>query len=331
MTTRKLGLAVCLLLGVAGSTLVVRPSLAQVPNPGPEAKPSEVVVFALKHASASEVARVLGQLYNENDRTTAGGPRRIPTISVAVDGRANAVVVFAPSSRLDEIKALVAKLDQDVPPNPANQAIVRVFPLRFAEPDKTMEAALQLIMAGSQFTIDRVRKQVIVSATDESVVKQVQDLLGRLDVASAERHSADVQVRIVWLVQGRAEEFAAPPDDLKDVLPALAKLGIEKPRLAAQTIVNATPNSQFRADGTVKLNESVHLSVTGQFLERTDPASLHVTIKASSPGGEICNLATDISAPMGHFVVLGVTPTRDMTSVFVVQVTRKEAIKPAGR
>jgi hypothetical protein len=34
---------------------------------------------------------------------------------------------------------------------------------------------------------------------------------------------------------------------------------------------------------------------------------------------------------MGHFVVLGVTPTKDMTSVFVVQVTRKEPIKPAGR
>jgi hypothetical protein len=330
MTFRKLGLAACLALGVAGSTLIVHPALAQVPNPVPEGKSSEVVVFALKHADASKVARMLSQLYNENERTPTGGPRRIPTLSVTVDDRANSVVIFAPSARLDEIKALVAKLDQDVPPNTAGQPTLRVFPLRFAEPDKALESALQLAMTGNgQFTLDRVRKQIIISTNDDAVLKQVQELLIRLDQAPAERAGADVQVRIVWLVQGRAEEFSAPPDDIKDVLPALAKLGIEKPRLAAQIIVNSTPNSQFRADGTVKLGETAHLSVMGQFLERSDPASLHISIKASGNGGEICNLSTEISAPMGHLVVLGVTPTKDMTSVFVVQVLRKESIKPS--
>ena len=152
--------------------------------------------------------------------------------------------------------------------------------------------------------------------------------MARLDVATSERSSADVQVRVVWLVQGRAEEFAAPPDDVKDVLPVLAKLGIEKPRLAAQTIVNVTPNSPFSTDGTVKLNETVRFSIQGQFLEKTEPASLHIAIHA---GGqvEICKLSTDITAPMGHLVVLGVTPTKDTTSVFIVQVTRKEPIKPS--
>ena len=43
---------------------------------------------------------------------------------------------------------------------------------------------------------------------------------------------------------------------------------------------------------------------------------------------EICNISTEISAPIGHFVVLGVTPTRSMTSVFVVQVLAKETIAP---
>jgi hypothetical protein len=323
MTIRKFGLAVCLLLGVAGSTLVVWPALAQQPNP--EAKPWELVVFGLKHANAAEVSRVLSDLYGINSNDP-----RVSTIRVAVDPRANSVVVSAPSSRIDEIRALIARLE-DSPLNAASQRHLRVFPLHFAEPDKALESALQLVMPeNGQFTIDRVRKQIIISTKDDAVLKQAEELLARLDQAPAMRSTDDVQVRIVWLVQGRTEDFGPPPDDIKDVVPALAKLGIEKPRLAAQTIVNATPSTQFSASGTVKLGESVQLSVTGQYVDRPDAASLQITIHARNPGGVICDLSTNISAPMRHLVVLGVTPTRDMSSIFVVQVLRNGAkpVKP---
>src|ERR1700750_1596765 len=103
MKAFKFALATILLLGAVGATLVVNPILAQTPNPGPEAKPNEVVVFALKNASASEVARVLGEIFN-GPRQGDGSRRN--TISVAVDARVNSVVVFAPPARLDEIKAL---------------------------------------------------------------------------------------------------------------------------------------------------------------------------------------------------------------------------------
>jgi hypothetical protein len=321
MTLRKLGL--WLLLGVASATLLVQPIFAQ-PNPGPDpksAEANELVILTLSHADAEGVAQVLANL-NAPPGVTPGPRGRIGAISISVDQRINSIIVSAPSGKVAEIKALVTKLD--VPQKSRSQPTVRVFPLRFAEPDKSLEAALELAIGRpGQFTIDRLRKQVIVSTNDDALLKQVQELLARLDIATSERSSGDVQVRIVWLVQGRGEEFAAPPEDLKDVLPALAKLGIEKPRLAANTMVNASPNSQFRVDGIANVGETVHLSVTGQFVDRADPASLHISIKANGNNGEICNLSTDISAPMGHLVVLGVTPTRETTSVFVVQVTRK--------
>jgi hypothetical protein len=43
------------------------------------------------------------------------------------------------------------------------------------------------------------------------------------------------------------------------------------------------------------------------------------------------SLQTEISAPSGHVVVLGVTPTGSVTSVFAVQVLRKDAGKSPPR
>jgi hypothetical protein len=46
---------------------------------------------------------------------------------------------------------------------------------------------------------------------------------------------------------------------------------------------------------------------------------------------QICNLQTQITTPLGHAVVLGVTPTESMTSVFVVQVLRRLPAKAAAK
>ena len=51
--------------------------------------------------------------------------------------------------------------------------------------------------------------------------------------------------------------------------------------------------------------------------------------RASGAGCTLLCLHTEITAPLGHYVVLGVAPTRDGTSVFVVQVTRPDTGKPA--
>jgi hypothetical protein len=117
------------------------------------------------------------------------------------------------------------------------------------------------------------------------------------------------------------------PEDLKEVLPGLSKLGIDKPRLAAQTLVNVTSGSRFQTRGVAKLDSPCQFSVSGQFTGSNEPPKLHIDIRATRPGqpgpAEICSLQTEISAPLGHLVVLGLTPTEAATSVFVVQVLSK--------
>jgi hypothetical protein len=213
---------------------------------------------------------------------------------------------------------------------------------------------------GGNFSLDRQRKSVLIYA-DRKTTDIVEALLSRLeDVQAAAAKpgargaAADVQVRVVWLVNGPAKDEAPPlPDDLKEVLPGLAKMGIDRPRLAAQTLVNVMPNSEFQAKGVAKLDGYCHFSVTGMYGGQPE-AALRITIQASrepalpsnavAPPGqpgrggffrqteEICNLQTVITAPPGHFVVLGMTPsstpTETLTSVFVVQALRPDGKRP---
>jgi hypothetical protein len=298
-----------LLVAAMAAALVVNPVLAQQPQKIDEkpTTPNEITIVPLKHSVASEVAQVIGQLFGDQQR---GG-----TTMVTADMHTNSVIVSAQPNRISEIKEVITRIDAPAARNEAAGRQMRVFTLRNIQTDKSLQDAVRLAMeSGSRAgkaAFDPARNQVIVSA-DEPTLKVVEALLARLDVA-------------VWLAQGAAaNELAPPPDDLKDVLPALAKLGIDKPRLVAQTLVNVTPNNPFSAEGVVHLNEQIRFAVTGHSMERGEMPALNLSLKATGPNNSLySSLSTEISAPVGHLVVLGVTPTQSLTSVFVVQVLRK--------
>jgi hypothetical protein len=93
-------------------------------------------------------------------------------------------------------------------------------------------------------------------------------------------------------------------------------------------LVNVLPNSQFRAEGTVAAVDQCRFLITGQFIDQKAQSGLEISLRAIAPtNAELCSIATSINAPLGHMVVLGVTPTRSLTSAFVVQVMRKEPAK----
>jgi Bacterial type II/III secretion system short domain len=311
---------------LTGSALLVNALFAQPPqkNQSPAEKPpNEVFVVPLRNAAASEVSQALSSVFSDGGR---GG------VNISVDQRTNAIIIVAPAGRIAEIKDLISKLDVQVSEPPSTpRAEVRIFSLRNS-PDKSVQDAVKLVLAShglanTNVAIDSTRNQVIVSA-DKPTLDVVQAILARLDTPLPRRPSGDLQLRVVWLVKGsNPDEFGPPPEDLKEVLTALAKIGIDKPRLAAQTLINMTPSSEFRASGTLQLGNLCQFSVSGHFSDRSDPAGLNISLNAKD-SAEICNISTEISAPIGHFVVLGVTPTRSMTSVFVVQVLAKETIAP---
>jgi hypothetical protein len=297
------------------SFLALCPALAQSPSnqAGQEGSKVEVQLFQLKYARATEVTRLVSELF---------GKSREPVVAVAESGT-NAIVVAGPAAELAKIKDLIAKVDLLARDSDAmSQQQVWLIPLRHIDADQTLAEALRLVFkqGPGNFALDRQRKQVIVSG-DVETYKALVKLIEGLDQAGRPAPGdAEVKVRVVWLASGKLPDNAPEvPADLKELLPGLAKLGVDKPRLVAQTLVTATGTGQFQAKGMANLDAAVDFAVTGQFLDR-EMRGLKITIEAAKGQSEICRIRTEISAPPGHLVLLGVTPSGNQTSVFVVQV-----------
>jgi hypothetical protein len=305
----------------AGLTLLGGTAAAQPPAepPAAPARLSEVQSITLRFASAAEAAGLIEKLLD----------KRPQTVHIVADPARNAILVSGGAADLARVREIISKIDVAGAENEAPRSRLAIYALKSAEPDQAFEAALRLAVPPNgpgNFAVDRQRKLVIVNA-DDLTQRTIEALLSRLDEPRAVRPEVNVQVRVVWLVNGPARDGnpAPPPDDLKEVLPALAKLGIDRPRLAAQALVNVTPNSQFQAKGMAELDGPCQFSATGRFNVRgASSGGLDVAIRATRPGRngteELCNIQTEISAPPGHLVVLGLTPTGSSTSAFVVQV-----------
>ncbi len=272
-------------------------------------------------------------------------PQKANESAIAVDQRTNSIIVNAPVDKVARIRSILTKLDVAPDPRKADPGMLSVIPLGSIQPDKSLEDALKLVFLGkfpnSNFTLDRQRKAVIIWG-DDNTKRVALDLLARLEETGREIQklsgaSMDVRIRVIWLVNGLASQKEAPPlpEDLKEILPGLAKLGIDQPRLAAQTLVNVTANRAFQTTGMAKLDYSCLYTVGGLFNAGTEPPKLEIEIRATrqkeKSTEEICSLRTTISAPLGHLVVLGITPTQETTSAFVVQVLGPEVHKSGER
>jgi hypothetical protein len=145
----------------------------------------------------------------------------------------------------------------------------------------------------------------------------------------------DWQVRIIWLVDGLADDAArVPPPDVDAPMQALSSLGITNLTMAAQLIVQAVENEDFHITGSAKVYEPCALEVTGLPFSRdctatgddsTDAVRLQIAMVAKATTGDsvhtICELRTTVLAPIGQPVVLGVTPVQSTPSVILLLVT----------
>ncbi len=292
-----------------------------------DATTSDFEIIRLRNANAKEAASLVRGFL---------GP---VTVNVIEDPRTNSLLVSGGAKEIARVRAILSKIDiADQEEAAASPERLSVFPLRFLEPDKTLQQALQMVVQGKgqgNFTVDPMRKAVIIWG-DENTHRSLTELLQRLEVQSQDHQKTnqpevDVQVRLAWLVNAPASKDAQPvPPDLKEVLPGLGKLGIDRPHLAAQTLINVRPNTRFQAKGMVP-EYNCEFSVTGMFRNQKEKPELQIGIRAIRVKEEICRLETEISAPLGHLVVLGMTPVEGATSVFVVQILGPDSPTGAGR
>jgi hypothetical protein len=297
------------------------------PVPQKQTPPSEQVkVFNLAHASAGELAGVLRQLLGNPDTND---------YRIAVVARSNSLIVAAHPEVMAQIEAILSKLDVA---SVSNAPESEVFSLHFTRADNNLLQALQQAIPSGAVSVDATRNKVVASGNSATLLA-VRRLLKQLDEPAQQPANADMQVRIVWLASGVADkELPKPPADLKDVVAELSKLGVEDPRLITQTIVTAQFGKKFQVQGLAQLDPSYKLSIQGMLTEnlvRLQASKLQVSIDISAaqataptvtgrPSGQISGLNTEITAPVGHAVVLGMTPNATSTSVFVVQILPKK-------
>jgi hypothetical protein len=289
----------------------------------------QVAVYPLKYTNASDAARVLQQVL-------AGSPGR-PSVRVTADERTNSVLVEMALTDRPNVEKLLKEIDAPAKEQSPEFNQLFIVRLNHLVPDADVEKALQLVYQNrpGRYAVDRQRRMVILSG-DRQFRDAAEALLKTMDEAQGRRQQGDeLQVRLVWLATGLQEEKPQPiPADLNEVVLELGKLGIEKPRLVAQVLVNTPKGTPFQVAGSAHLGGPCRLTATGTLTDKVGGLGLEIDLSAfrssaaanrGAPFHEtaICQLRTTITTPIGHAVVMGVTPTEGMTSIFVIQVLNR--------
>jgi hypothetical protein len=285
-------------------------------------KPRLVRVFRLGNVDASTVLRTVSKLVSN-----------VKELRLAVDQRANSIIVTASNEAdLDVIAKLMETLDVAEPAG--DRILNRIFTLQHISPVSELRNVLDLVADRENLSIAYDdRGQRIVARGTNATLEELGEMLRGLDQPSPASSTGiaptPLQVRVVWLATGM--ETVTAPDDLKPVIAELNGIGITDASLVAQMLINADQGTRpFQALGEALLDGPCNLDVSGSLVsaqgseDRKLEISIAVTKLEGTSARRICNLETTISAPLGHSVVLGATPSLDKTSVFVIQLMARD-------
>ncbi|MEX0938506.1 MAG: secretin N-terminal domain-containing protein [Pirellulales bacterium] len=299
----------------------------------------QVKVFQLQNASANALAQSIAVLFDDGRR-----------IRFSVDSRANAVIVMGAEEDLAVVEALISRLDAAAHKDASELRQPQIFGLKNSPAEKVANTIREVFKAEKNESVRSIEVTVLppqnalVVRARSDVLKEVQQLIERLDQPSSGRAdgaaSPTLQVRIIWLASGESsDESGKLPPNMESVAQELEKLGISNLHTVGQAVVKSLPEQQFALTVRSSLQEKpVELRVQGSIeMESEEPmVQLQLQGNINEPsrqqGGygsaqqSLVNVNSTIQAPMGHFVVLGVTPTdlapdAKLTSIFVLQIT----------
>jgi hypothetical protein len=317
----------------------------QAPKKAPDTpaeEKREFKILPVQHRSAFDLIKLFQLLYKGDVGRGLEIVPDAPNARVYVRGR---------TADIELLEGFLQKADTPVPaqaPTAVEEPVspvVKVFPFKHLLPGKNVEEVTKLLIADStaSFVVDVERKLLVVRA-DQPILQAIDTVLHKIDVPAPRVDQTEVRLRIVWLVVGQgADQHPEPPEDLLPALVELDKIGFKNPHMAAQTVVRALVSTQFQALGQVRLDEDYTLKIEGKAtkLRFDGPSeksqdlfklalSLDASLQARNParGGQVPDqppvplylLQTQITTPPNHLVVLGMTPTKALTSAFIVQV-----------
>jgi len=221
--------------------------------------------------------------------------------------------------------------------------VLHAFHLNYIEPELLAET-LETFLGTSQLRfVPDEENGMLFTYSSEDMLQKIDHLVETLEAANEPSESTDynpdeetlsLQIRIFWLADGVGESSAENYLPVA-VIDAVRQLGLESPQLVAQSATSVAgereeaSHFQFRFPASVG-DQSLTFESEGEVMIGPQPQlELHVVVASRRTPIE---LAGKLSAPLGHYMVLGTTNYvvgSDSTRfAFVVQVLEAKSYAP---
>jgi hypothetical protein len=226
--------------------------------------------------------------------------------------------------QLEMAKQQLSAMQADRELEPIEGAQAQIFRLKHLEADVAAKKILSLFGARTMRVAADARSNSLVVFAKPDQMEQINPLLQALD-AQGEEDVADVApkaaaksgdmrsvlLRVFWLADGLPEGEGEPPANYLPgpVLEAMDRLGLDGPRLVAQTVNSLASLPAERVSFATNVpallfKQPAQLSCSGEMDPVTgDRTRLRVQINVT--GHVVCDLSGSLVTPLGHYMVLG--------------------------
>lgn len=238
---------------------------------------SEIELIPLKHASATEVERILNSLQQQNSAARAAGGAASEDIKITADGRTNSIILSGDKAARLGIKKIIAKLDTKL----ESSGNTRVFYLHYAKAkdlasvlggvgesivaDKTGGGAAGGVTAGGKSKLniqaDESSNSLVISAPPD-VMRDLEAVIRQLDVRRAQvmvkaviaEVSTDTsrELGVQWAYDGSAAQGPVGVIDFNGLISGIAASAASGGTVAPPSLNGANLGlGQTLSDGTV--------------------------------------------------------------------------------
>lgn len=302
---------------VAGSNQGTTQDESARPGRKAQAAPTEMRIFALKHASAEEITGVVSRLLRAR---------------IVADGRTNSLIVNGTSEDLQKAHELIAALDvpADVPEPDASEVVLIQLHHRSAEEvaSRISMVVFPFMARSVRIAADSARETVIVNGPP-AFIRTAQLIAAKLDTAAESVQLEFTFFRADLNATGVSKNI---PKDLADVAKELSRFGSIE--LIGRLATVASEGEKFSIRGAISTD--MQAQVSGRLLKAVSGGGVRLEVDAdmtlqrdiqteTRKGREQSSfkVETTLSTRRGETVVIGSAPTGwapGESAILVVQV-----------
>ncbi len=169
---------------------------------------SEIELIPLKHASATEVERILNSLQQQNSAARAAGGAAPDEVKITADGRTNSIILSGDKAARQGIKQIIAKLDTKL----ESSGNTRVFYLHYA---KAKDLAS------------------VLGGVGESIVADKSGGGATGAVASSGKSKLNIQAD----ESSNSLVISAPPDVMRDLEAVIRQLDVRRAQVMVKAVI----------------------------------------------------------------------------------------------